>query len=117
MIIKINIFLYRLDQYLFFFISVPPSIQIIPPNGQITTRKGGPVSFECRANGNPPPTVQWSKKVSEKKKLLHFSYIREELEMLILVLDVKSLDSSTLFIVYPHLRDVAYNRIKFDFIF
>ncbi|KAK9739900.1 Immunoglobulin I-set domain [Popillia japonica] len=43
-------------------ILMPPSIQIIPPNGQITTRKGGPVSFECRANGNPPPTVQWSKK-------------------------------------------------------
>ncbi|KAI4454506.1 contactin 5 [Holotrichia oblita] len=43
-------------------IKLPPSIQIIPPNGQITTRKGGPVSFECRANGNPPPTVQWSKK-------------------------------------------------------
>ncbi|GJQ77960.1 hypothetical protein Trydic_g2321 [Trypoxylus dichotomus] len=43
-------------------ILMPPSVQIIPPNGQITTRKGGPVSFECRANGNPPPTVQWSKK-------------------------------------------------------
>lgn len=47
------------------FISVPPSLQILPPSGQVVTRKGGPVSFECKANGNPPPTVQWSKKVDE----------------------------------------------------
>ncbi|KAJ8965609.1 hypothetical protein NQ314_004000, partial [Rhamnusium bicolor] len=44
------------------FFSVPPSIQILPPNGEVVTRKGGPVSFECKANGNPSPTVQWSKK-------------------------------------------------------
>lgn len=41
---------------------MPPSIQILPPNGQTTARKGGTVTFECRANGNPPPVVQWSKK-------------------------------------------------------
>ncbi|RZC41958.1 limbic system-associated membrane protein, partial [Asbolus verrucosus] len=41
----------------------PPSLQILPNNGEvITTRKGGTVSFECRANGNPTPIVQWSKK-------------------------------------------------------
>ncbi|XP_057669809.1 opioid-binding protein/cell adhesion molecule-like [Diorhabda carinulata] len=43
-------------------ILMPPSIQILPPSGQVVTRKGGPVSFECKANGNPTPTVQWSKK-------------------------------------------------------
>ncbi|KAG5870541.1 hypothetical protein JTB14_035687 [Gonioctena quinquepunctata] len=42
--------------------TVPPSLQILPPNGQVVTRKGGPVSFECKTNGNPTPTVQWSKK-------------------------------------------------------
>lgn len=42
---------------------MPPSIQILPPNGQSTARKGGTVTFECRASGNPPPVVQWSKKV------------------------------------------------------
>ncbi|KAL3278066.1 hypothetical protein HHI36_013410, partial [Cryptolaemus montrouzieri] len=41
----------------------PPSIHILPPNGQVTVRRGGPVSFECRASGNPAPVVQWSKKV------------------------------------------------------
>ncbi|KAH1021767.1 hypothetical protein HUJ04_011251 [Dendroctonus ponderosae] len=44
------------------FVLVPPSLQITPPSGQVVTRKGGPVSFECRANGNPNPTVQWSKR-------------------------------------------------------
>ncbi|XP_060523734.1 lachesin-like isoform X2 [Cylas formicarius] len=43
-------------------ILMPPSIQIVPPSGQVVTRKGGPVFFECKANGNPTPTVQWSKK-------------------------------------------------------
>ncbi|XP_017770167.1 PREDICTED: lachesin-like, partial [Nicrophorus vespilloides] len=40
----------------------PPTLQMLPSNGQSTTRKGGPVSFECRASGNPTPVVQWSKK-------------------------------------------------------
>jgi hypothetical protein len=44
-------------------ILMPPSIQIYPNSGDVlTTRKGAPVSFECRANGNPSPIVQWSKK-------------------------------------------------------
>ncbi|XP_050305550.1 MAM domain-containing glycosylphosphatidylinositol anchor protein 1 isoform X2 [Anthonomus grandis grandis] len=43
-------------------ILMPPSLQIMPQSGQIVTRKGSPVSFECKANGNPLPTVQWSKK-------------------------------------------------------
>ncbi|XP_063916510.1 MAM domain-containing glycosylphosphatidylinositol anchor protein 2-like [Zophobas morio] len=44
-------------------ILMPPSLQIYPNNGEVfTTRKGAPVSFECRASGNPLPVVQWSKK-------------------------------------------------------
>ncbi|XP_066150996.1 neurotrimin-like [Euwallacea fornicatus] len=43
-------------------ILMPPKIQIMPPSGQIVTRKGNPVSFECKADGNPTPTVQWSRK-------------------------------------------------------
>ncbi|XP_044757427.1 MAM domain-containing glycosylphosphatidylinositol anchor protein 2-like [Coccinella septempunctata] len=43
-------------------ILMPPSIHILPPNGQVTVRRGGPVSFECRASGNPEPIVQWTKK-------------------------------------------------------
>ncbi|KAJ8961467.1 hypothetical protein NQ318_014715 [Aromia moschata] len=55
----------KLAVTLYFYISlfsVPPSIQILPPSGQVVTRKGSPVSFECKVNGNPTPTVQWSKK-------------------------------------------------------
>ncbi|CAH0553650.1 unnamed protein product, partial [Brassicogethes aeneus] len=39
-----------------------PSIQIFPQNGKIVAKKGGIVSFECKANGNPGPIIQWSKK-------------------------------------------------------
>lgn len=48
---------------------MPPSIHILPPDGRTTARKGGSVTFECKANGNPPPSVQWSKKASKKKFL------------------------------------------------
>lgn len=34
----------------------------MPSSGLVTARKGTIVSFECKANGNPSPVVQWSKK-------------------------------------------------------
>lgn len=63
------------DNLINYFVTVPPSIQILPPNGQVVTRKGGPVSFECKANGNPSPTVQWSKKVNSIVGRLLCSFI------------------------------------------
>ncbi|RZF46856.1 hypothetical protein LSTR_LSTR008237 [Laodelphax striatellus] len=43
-------------------ILVPPSVRTSPANGQLTTRKGGTVTFECKASGNPVPTILWSRK-------------------------------------------------------
>lgn len=44
-------------------ILVPPSVRPMPANGQITARKGSTVTLECRASGNPVPTIYFYKKV------------------------------------------------------
>ncbi|XP_040581372.1 protein amalgam [Lepeophtheirus salmonis] len=43
-------------------ILVPPSIMSQPRNGRIVVRKGTSITIECRANGNPTPTVTWTRK-------------------------------------------------------
>ncbi|XP_038115404.1 hemicentin-1 isoform X1 [Culex quinquefasciatus] len=45
-------------------ILVPPSVRAIPPSGQLTARKGGAVTLECKASGNPVPSIYWTKKQS-----------------------------------------------------
>lgn len=46
------------------FVSVPPSIRTTPANGVLTARKGGSITLECKASGNPVPNIIWSRKVS-----------------------------------------------------
>lgn len=36
---------------------------MVPSSGQLTVKTGGAVSMECKASGNPVPSVTWSKKV------------------------------------------------------
>ncbi|CAB4059531.1 unnamed protein product [Lepeophtheirus salmonis] len=43
-------------------ILVPPSIMSQPRNGRIVVRKGTSITIECRANGNPTPSVTWTRK-------------------------------------------------------
>ncbi|EDS42309.1 conserved hypothetical protein [Culex quinquefasciatus] len=43
---------------------IPPSVRAIPPSGQLTARKGGAVTLECKASGNPVPSIYWTKKQS-----------------------------------------------------
>ncbi|XP_053698771.1 hemicentin-2 [Sabethes cyaneus] len=43
-------------------ILVPPSVRAIPPSGQLTARKGGAVTLECKASGNPVPSIYWTKR-------------------------------------------------------
>lgn len=37
----------------------------MPQNGQVAARKGSTVTLECKASGNPVPTIYWFKKVSK----------------------------------------------------
>lgn len=48
-------------------ILVPPSVRVIPPSGQLTARKGGVVTLECKASGNPVPSIYWTKRGSPAK--------------------------------------------------
>ena len=43
--------------------AVPPSIRAVPTSGQMTARKGGSATLECKASGNPVPSIHWIKKV------------------------------------------------------
>lgn len=43
-------------------ILVPPSIRTSPSSGQLTARKGGSITLECKASGNPVPVIYWSRK-------------------------------------------------------
>lgn len=42
--------------------TVPPTLRALPHNGQVTARKGSTVTLECKASGNPVPTIYWYKK-------------------------------------------------------
>lgn len=46
---------------------VPPTLRAVPQNGQVSARKGSTVTLECKASGNPVPTIYWFKKVSLNK--------------------------------------------------
>lgn len=43
-------------------ILVPPSVRAVPTTGQLTARKGGSITLECKASGNPVPSIYWTKK-------------------------------------------------------
>ena len=38
-----------------------------PINGEVVVRKGTTVSLECKANGNPTPTVSWVKLTGSRR--------------------------------------------------
>ena len=51
----------RLEQTI--SVLVPPSILFITPDVQV--RAGDPVTLECRATGNPPPLLMWTRQGQE----------------------------------------------------
>ncbi|XP_026685068.1 lachesin-like, partial [Diaphorina citri] len=55
-----------------------------PSNGQLTVRKGGTITLECKASGNPVPSIIWSKKDSSlpsgEKSLEGFSITLEKVD-------------------------------------
>lgn len=44
-------------------ILVPPTVKAHPETGHITARKGSTITLECKASGNPVPSISWVKKV------------------------------------------------------
>lgn len=44
-------------------ILVPPTVRAHPETGHVTARKGSTVSLECKASGNPVPSITWVKRV------------------------------------------------------
>lgn len=45
-------------------ILVPPTVKAHPETGHITARKGSTITLECKASGNPVPSISWVKAVS-----------------------------------------------------
>lgn len=43
--------------------AVPPTLRAVPQNGEVSARKGSTVTLECKASGNPVPSIYWFKKV------------------------------------------------------
>lgn len=50
-----------------FFFTVPPTLRAVPQNGQVAARKGSTVTLECKASGNPVPSIYWFKRVSLRR--------------------------------------------------
>lgn len=42
-------------------ILVPPSVESDPPDGNFVVKKGKHIELRCRAAGNPPPDIHWTK--------------------------------------------------------
>jgi hypothetical protein len=50
------------------FVAVPPRIDFVSSDGTrkgaMEVKKGSAVTLECRASGNPVPTITWTRRVS-----------------------------------------------------
>ena len=42
---------------------MPPTVRSIHDHGLVSARQGSTVNLECKASGNPVPTVHWFRKV------------------------------------------------------
>lgn len=49
----------RLSLLFYYFFTVPPTLRAVPQNGQVAARKGSTVTLECKASGNPVPSIYW----------------------------------------------------------
>lgn len=50
--------------YFFLLLIVPPKIEYMQPPTKLEVSKGASIKLECKASGNPAPTIVWSRKVS-----------------------------------------------------
>lgn len=67
--------------YIFFLLMpkiVPPRIDYVAPPTRLDIPKGAAIKLECRATGNPPPKIVWSRKVSSISIITYrFKYIAD----------------------------------------
>lgn len=47
--------------------TVPPKINYLVPSTKLEVAKGASIKLECKASGNPTPTIIWSRKVSASR--------------------------------------------------
>lgn len=47
----------------FYLFSVPPRIDYVSNEGEMQVKKGSTVTLQCKASGNPVPTITWTRKV------------------------------------------------------
>ena len=50
-------------------VPVPPSVESDPPDGNFVVKKGKHIELRCRASGNPPPDIHWTKEVERKSAI------------------------------------------------
>lgn len=62
-------------------ILVPASVRAAPEGGRVVARRGGGATLECRAAGNPVPSVIWTRMVSNNTYTFICIYL-EKLEIL-----------------------------------
>ena len=60
--------LYSADVVSIFIKTVPPTVSTEPASGEVIVRRSTSVSLECKANGNPPPSVTWVKMRSNRRE-------------------------------------------------
>lgn len=59
-------------------ILVPPTVRAHPETGHVTARKGSTVTLECKASGNPVPSITWVKRVNKSNLYSSRIYISSD---------------------------------------
>lgn len=59
-------------------ILVPPTVRAHPETGHVTARKGSTVTLECKASGNPVPSISWVKRVKQPNLYSHRTFISSD---------------------------------------
>lgn len=61
----------------YFSVIVPPKIDYVAPSTRVEVSKGASIKLECRATGNPPPKIFWTRKVRiwNERELCSFFFL------------------------------------------
>jgi hypothetical protein len=70
---------FYLQIYIYYLLSVPPSIDIVGINTNPKVKQGQPHTLICPARGTPPPDITWYKDGQPKKMYLKKTLITYDL--------------------------------------